>query len=175
MQPRGQLGFAMKEVRDGGELPENKQIYRHWVEVRELGSGASRSLPLGVLTQIHIPRKKNETQKPAKEILQLTDGTDILEAPSLDELAAQLRERYPDGQYERTLHAERDREAEKRRLDAMNNLVRHIVESFVKRLSNEDSEALNVWLKTKEGKEGLQELWPSIVDAYFDALRNPKR
>jgi hypothetical protein len=42
---------------------------------------------------------------------------------SLDDLAAQLREKYPDGAYERTLHQERDFQAEERRSEAMNGLL----------------------------------------------------
>jgi len=62
-------------------------------------------------------------QRPKEDVLQLKDGCTTLEAKSLDDLAAQLRQRYPDGEYERTLHRERDRQAEQRRADAMNNLV----------------------------------------------------
>ena len=105
------------------ELPGGEQIFRYWVEVLELKNGSVRILPLNAVAKIHIPRRKNEAQKPTEEILQLKDGSATLEAKSLDDLATQLRERYPDEAYERMLRRERDREAEERRADAMNKLV----------------------------------------------------
>jgi hypothetical protein len=39
--------------------------------------------------------------------------------------------RYPDGEYERTFHRERDRQVEHRRADAMNNLIEILVDAFV--------------------------------------------
>jgi len=57
-------------------------------------------------------------QRPGEDVLQLKDGSITLEAKSLNDLTAQLRQRYQDGEYERTLHRERDRQAEQRRLGA---------------------------------------------------------
>jgi hypothetical protein len=71
------------------------------------------------MAKIHIPRKKNEAQRPRQEFLALQDGAEKLEAKNLDDLAGQLRHRYPDGAYERTLHRERDRQRE----EAMNRLA----------------------------------------------------
>jgi hypothetical protein len=48
------------------------------------------------------------------------------------DLAAQLRQRYPDGEYERTLHSERNRQAEQRRADAMNEPIETLLDAFVK-------------------------------------------
>lgn len=160
---------------NGKELPEGKRIFRYWVEVRELTSGSARNLPLTTVAKIHIPRNKKEPQKPTEEILQLKDGSATLEAKSLDDLAAQLRDRYADGAYVRTLHQERDFQAEERHSEVINGLIKLIVESFVQSLSADDAAALGTWSKTKEGKKELRESWPSIVDAYFHALCNPKR
>jgi hypothetical protein len=102
------------------------------VEVLELKNGSVRNLALGAVTKIHIPRRKSEPQRPREDVLQLKDGSTTLEAKSLDDLAAQLRQRYPDGEYERTLHTERDREAEQRRAAAMNNLTEILVDAVVK-------------------------------------------
>ena len=93
----------------------NEKIFRYWVEVRDLTNGSVRNLPLIAIAKIHIPRSKKEAQRPTEEILQLKDGFSTLEAKTIDELAAELRAKYPDGKYERTLHHERDREAEERR------------------------------------------------------------
>ena len=114
------------------ERPEDEQIFRYWVEVRDLANGSVLSLPLSAVARIHIPRKKNEAQRPREEILRLQDGSAILEAISLDDLAAQLRQKYPDSGYERTLHRERDREAEERRAEAMNQLIRILAEAVVR-------------------------------------------
>jgi hypothetical protein len=59
-------------------------------------------------------------------------------AKSLDDLATQLRERFPDEAYERRLRRERDREAEERRADAMNKLIDILVEAVVKEAAEVD-------------------------------------
>lgn len=114
------------------ERQEDEQIFRYRVEVRDLASGSVRNLPLSAVARIHIPRKKNEAQRPREEILRLQDGEALLEAISLDDLAAQLRQKYPDSGYERTLHRERDREAEDRRAEAMNQLIKILAEAVVR-------------------------------------------
>ncbi len=118
--------------RSSAELPDAEQIFRYWVEIRDLTSGSVSNLPLNAFASIHIPRKKNESQKPREEILRLQDGSAILEATSLDDLAAQLRRNTPDTGYERTLHRERDRDAEERRTEAMNQLIKILAEAAVK-------------------------------------------
>jgi hypothetical protein len=114
------------------ERQEDERVFRYWVEVRDLTNGSVRNLPLSAVARIQIPRKKNEAQRPSEEILRLQDGSAILEAISLDDLAAQLRQKYPDSGYERTLHRERDREAEERRAEAMNQLIRILAEAVVR-------------------------------------------
>jgi hypothetical protein len=108
------------------------------VEVLELKNRSVRILPLKAAAKIYIPRRKNEPQKPTEEKLQLMDGSAILEAKSLDDLATQLRERFPDEAYERRLRRERDREAEERRADAMNKLIDILVEAVVKEAAEVD-------------------------------------
>ncbi len=120
------------ESMNSKELPENKRIFRYWVEVRDLTNGSVRNLPLTAVAKIHIPRSKKEGQRPTEEILQLKDGSATLEAKSLDDLAAQLRERYPDGAYERTLHQERNWEAEVRREEALHQLAKIVAEAVVR-------------------------------------------
>ncbi len=60
---------------------------------------------------------------PRQEMLQLVDGSETIEAKDLDDLAAQVRQKYPDETYVRTLHWQRDPEAEERRAHAMNSLA----------------------------------------------------
>ena len=110
----------------------DKQIFRYWVEIRELASGSVRALPLNAVVKICLAkRKKNEAPIPNEELLHLKDGAEKLEAKSLDELRARLRDKYPDGAFERTLHFERDREAEERRERALNGLARLLAERAV--------------------------------------------
>jgi hypothetical protein len=116
-----------RAVKNGQELPESQQIFRYWVEVRESANGSARHLPLYGVTKIHIPRKKKKAQEANEEILQLKDGAATLEAKSVQDLAAQLRARYPDDAYERTLHWERDCEAEVQRAEAIKKLSEILV------------------------------------------------
>jgi hypothetical protein len=104
--------------------PETEKIFRYWVTVLETKSGSVRNLPLMAIARVHIPRTKREPQRPIEDVLQLKDGTNTIEARNLDGLVAQLCERYPDGEYERRLHWERDREAELRRATSMNGLIK---------------------------------------------------
>ena len=163
------------ESKGGKPIPDREQIFRYWVEVLDLKNRSVRKLPLSAVAKIHIPRRKNEPQRATEEILQLKDDVDALEAKGLDDLAAQLREKYPDDKYERTLHMERDHQAEKRRTDALNRLIDLIVESFVESLSPDDATVLSAWFGTQEGKKALHESWAKMVDANFRALCNPKR
>jgi hypothetical protein len=111
-----------RDVNNGKESPESQQVFRYWVEIRELANGSARNLPLNGVTKIRIPRTKKEAQTRNEEILQLKDGPATLEANSIQDLAAQLRARYPDDAYERSLHWQRDREAEARRAEAIDKL-----------------------------------------------------
>jgi hypothetical protein len=105
-----------------------EQIFRYWVEIRELASGSVRTLPLNGVRKICLKRgKKDEPPIPDEEVLQLQDGAERWEAKTLDELRVRLRDKYPDAGFERTLHYVRDREAEERRERALNGLMDLIV------------------------------------------------
>ena len=132
--------MSQAEAMNGKELPENKKIFRYWVEVRELQSGSVRKLSLHGVAKIPIIRDGIEAQRLREEVLQLKDGSATLEAKSLDDLAAQLRQRYPDEAYQRTLHRVRDGEAEERRAEAMNGLIRILAEEAVNRVIAEETE-----------------------------------
>jgi hypothetical protein len=58
---------------------------------------------------------------------------------------------------------------------ALDSLARLILESFMKVIPQNEAAAWVSRLKTKAGKKEFADLWPIIVDAYFDALRNPKK
>jgi len=135
-----------------------------------------RKLPLNAIAKTLLKSKTDKEPPPSRvDVLELTDGSERFEVKNIDELSVQLRQRYPDATYERTLHMERDHEAEERRADAISRMVQLIVDSFIKTLSAEDAAAYGLSLKTKEGKKALRELWPKVVDAFFHALCNPKR
>ena len=55
------------------------------------------------------------------------------------DLRAQLREKYPDAVFERTLHYVRDREAEERPEEALNGLVQLLAERVVEQALEEES------------------------------------
>jgi hypothetical protein len=117
-----------------------KQIFRCWVEIRELATGSVRTLPLTAVMKICLARgKKNEPPIPNEEVLQLKDGAETWEAKSLDELRARLREEYPDGAFERSLHYERDREAEERRERALSGLVDLLAKAAADELIEEET------------------------------------
>ncbi len=113
--------------RKNEESAQSKQIFRHWVEVRDLKTGSVRQLPLTTVVSISLAPKRLEPECPRKEVLQLTDGSATIEAKDLNDLAGQLRHNYPDNAYVRTLHRQRDPEAEKRRADAINRLSEVLV------------------------------------------------
>lgn len=102
----------------------DEKILRYWVEVRELATGSVRKLPLTAVRRVCLKRgKKGDPPIPDKELLQLKDDAETLEVETLDELRTQLREKYPDAAFERTLHYLRDYEAEERRERALNELI----------------------------------------------------
>lgn len=105
------------------DLPVNQQVYRYWIELRDRRDGSVRELPLKALKQIHLPAKKGAPRLPDEVVLQVSDGEEVLEAWDIDDLAAQLRLKYPDETCERSLRRERDREAEARKAEAMDSLV----------------------------------------------------
>ena len=82
-------------LRQAEDLPEEKRIYRYWVELPDLRDGSGRDLALAVITWTHIRRKKGEPQRPIEQVLRLQDYSAVIEATDIDDLAAQLRERYP--------------------------------------------------------------------------------
>ena len=108
------------------------EIFRYWVEIRDLREDSIRNLPLKAFTRIHLPTRKGEVQEPNEHILSVEDGLTTYEANCLEQLARQLREAYPDGSFERTLKCERDTAAEERHSDAINELARIVATAAVR-------------------------------------------
>jgi hypothetical protein len=111
------------------DMSETRHRFRYWVELRHLGDGSTRKLALRPITRVHVPRTKGELQRPTEVLLRLDDETVILEATNLDDVVAQLRMKYPDSAYERSLHRERDLDAERAMDELMRLLARAVVES----------------------------------------------
>jgi len=117
-------------------MSDNGHKFRYWVELRDLRDGSLRTLPLHSVIHVHIPTKKREEQRPGRECLQLEDGSSPLEAPTFEELVAQLAVKYPDHLYERRLRRERDFQAE----HAMDELARLIARAAVEKWMREETE-----------------------------------
>lgn len=119
------------------DLPESKRIYRYWVELRDLQDGSIRDLPLTAVKRIHLPRKKGDRQEPDQQVLRLQDDSGVLEGRDIDDIAAQLRQRYPDETHERFLHRERDHESEQRNAEALDGLIELLAKAAVDELPRE--------------------------------------
>lgn len=78
---------------------------------------------LGYYGRIRIPKKAERDTDGEGGIPSAQGRSDTIEAGSLDELAVRVQLKYPDELCERTLHRERDHEAEERRAHAMDQLI----------------------------------------------------
>jgi hypothetical protein len=112
-------------------MDDSGDCFKYWIEVRTLADGAIRKLPLRTVIQLKIPTKKGQPVPPSRERLQIEDGGSPIEGATWEELVAKLRERYPDTSFERSVHRERDLEAER----AMNDLIKLIARSAVRKLT----------------------------------------
>jgi hypothetical protein len=122
------------------ERLSDRQIFRYWVEVREIATGTVRKLPLTAWRLVCLKRgKKNEPLLPDREVLKLQDGEERWEAETFEELRTRLREKYPDAAFECTLHYVRDHEAEERRETALNGLIYLLAKAAVDDLIAEQS------------------------------------
>lgn len=121
------------------ELPDGQQIYRYWIELRDRRDGSARVLPLQAFKRIHLPTKKGAPKLPDEVELQAEDGATVIKAQDIDDLATQLRLKYPDGAFERFLRCERDREAEERRAEAMEGLIRLMAKAALDDLLREQA------------------------------------
>ena len=121
-------------------LPESQHIYRYWVELRDRRDGSVRILALGAMQRIHLTAKKKQARLPDEQVLQLQDESAVIEAKDIDDLAAQLRAKYPDDTYERFLRRERDVEAERRKAEAMEGLIQLLAEAVADDLLREQTE-----------------------------------
>ena len=123
------------------DLPESRQIYRYWVEIRDVHDGATRKLPLSAMTRIHLCGRKKGPPRANEEFLELKDESTVMEGKDLDDIAAQLRQKYPDETHERFLRKERDYEAERRKAAAMNELIELLAQATV-----------DTWMREQAGK-----------------------
>jgi hypothetical protein len=121
------------------DRPESERLYRYWVELRDLSDGSARILPLHAMKIVYLGGKKGSPPKPDEQVLRLEDDTAVIEAKDIDELAARLRRKYPDGTHERVLRCERDYAAEQRKADALRSLIQLLAEAAVEELLREQA------------------------------------
>ena len=119
------------------DLPESKHIYRHWVELHDLRDGSTRDLPLRAVTRIHLPRRKGDRHEPNQQGLRLRDDSVVLEGRDIEDIAVQLRQKYPDKTHERFLYRERDYESEQRKAEALEWLIELVAKAAVDELLSE--------------------------------------
>ena len=121
------------------DRPESQRRYRYWVEIRDLGDGSVRTLPLRVMRLVYLGGKRDDPPRPDEQRLRLHDDSAVIEARDIDELAVQLRNKYPDETHERRLHWERDLEAEERYADALDSLIELVAKTIVDDLLREQA------------------------------------
>jgi hypothetical protein len=124
---------SKRKSKAGKDLPESAQMFRCFVDVRDLRDDSTRSLPVRTVIKLRLSTKKNDPPGPREEVVQIEDGAATFEGNTFDELVPQLRLKYPDGSYERTLRRERNYQAER----AMKELTDLIVKAAVEKLLRE--------------------------------------
>jgi hypothetical protein len=134
------------------DTPIERQVFRYWVELRDLRDGTVRELPVSFVQRILLTTKrkgkdkaggKTDAQEAPPEIrVRVQDADRIWDARDRDDLARQLREAYPDGAFERTMKCERDLVAEERHWSAMEELMRVIARAAVRKALAADATEL---------------------------------
>ena len=117
--------------------PAEKQIFRYWVELRDLRDGSVRVMPLTCVTKIFLRTRKGDAIQPNQLELRVEDGSHTWIAADVSDLSAQLRTQYPDGVFERTLKSERDLAAEEKRETALRGLIEILARAAVDELLEE--------------------------------------
>lgn len=107
------------------------------VELRDLRDRPTRDLPLTAVKRIHLARKKGDRQEPDQQLLRLQDNSVVFAGRDIEDIAAQLRHRYPDEAHERFLRRERDCKAEQHKVEAMNALIEILVRAAIDELLHE--------------------------------------
>ena len=134
---RGCGVVASKRKKKHAKKTEPEQIFKYWVEIRDLNDNTVRTLPLTGRIKVALI----EPTPPSKRVLWLENDSGNLEANDFEELRAKLREKYPDDAYERTIHWERDIEAEQRREHALNGLAMLMAEAAVEEALGEQKQS----------------------------------
>jgi hypothetical protein len=127
---------AKRKSKKSTDTPREEWCFRHWVELRDLRDDTVRVLPVAVFQRIALvsKSKSHALEKPPELCLEVQDVGRVWKASSVDHLATQLREAYPDGVFVRTLKCERDREAEEKRRTALDSLAEILAEATVRRM-----------------------------------------
>jgi hypothetical protein len=131
------------------DRPESQRRYRYWVEIRDLRDGSVRSLPLTALRLVHLAGKRDQSPLADEQVLRIQDDSTVIEAKDIDDLAAQLRNAYPDETHERLLHRERDVDAEQRYATALQSLLELLAEVAVDDVLREQAVERNMAERTQ--------------------------
>ncbi|MGH8251226.1 MAG: hypothetical protein ACREVI_11135 [Steroidobacteraceae bacterium] len=123
---------SRKKKKNDKDLPESLQMFRYFVDLRNLRDGSTLTLRLRTMVKFYLPAKKSKAPRPREEFLQVEDGAVTLETKTFNELVTQLRNKYPDGEYVRTLRRERDHEAERAMDDLMGIIARSALEKYMR-------------------------------------------
>ena len=117
-------------------MTNQKQFFRHWIEVRDIRDGTVHQLPVTVFQRLLLVAKSKQTvEERSPDIrLRVQDLGGDWEVKDLAELSLRLRDRYPDGTFERVLKCERDTEEEEKHRSAMDALVELLAEIAVREL-----------------------------------------
>jgi hypothetical protein len=132
------------------DRPESQRRYRYWVEIRDLRDGSVRSLPLTALRLVHLAGKRDQSPLADEQVLRIQDDSTVIEAKDIDDLAAQLRNAYPDETHERLLHRERDVDAEQRYATALQSLLELLAEVAVDDVLREQAVERNMAERTQD-------------------------
>lgn len=115
------------------DRPQDRRIFRYEVEVRDLASGEVRHLPVAAFRRIPLVYTHDDPP-PTRVVLRLTDDNEVIEATTFDAIVATLRDRYPDGAYERRFRVQRDHDAERRRDAALSAWIDILVDAACARV-----------------------------------------
>lgn len=145
---RGRQVLASREpstsrvtMKKKGDTPIERQVFRYWVELRDLRDDTVRELPVTFVQRILLTERrkskskdKNDAQEPPPEIrVRVQDAGRTWDSSDREDLARQLRERYPDGVFERALKCERDLAAEEKHWSATKELIRILARAAMRR------------------------------------------
>lgn len=62
--------------------PKHEQLYRYWVDIRDVRDGSARTPPLSKVRLVYIPTRKTATPEPDEPCLEMRDDSAGIETPA---------------------------------------------------------------------------------------------